>query len=801
MTSPSDYSDDPRLTAYVLGELDTAEAAELAREIETNPDMQAAVDELRELIGDVTTALETEATPQLAAEQRASLETASVALAGPDGSAPPRRQFAVIVSTAVSVAVVAGVAMLMSSSETHQADSDVKYREDSSAVSYSMTNRSSSDVSSQGGESRYGKIGVVEGSSSGLGGGGLGGGGIGAGGLGGGIGRDAQGLGDGGDPRAYKTQSERERIRRQLKNLGTLIHRQKTIRTTTESLPYSNSSPLGRDGRRRYDTPGVGKPGEGKPGEGRPGEGKPGQDQFESFFDSPLRRTPPARDSYPKGGSIVGLQNPGDFTPDPDVGFEMNFSRTGQESHQAIIENAFITPFAQPLSTFSIDVDTASYSNMRRFLTHGQLPPPNSVRIEELVNYFTYAYLDPAGSHPFSTVLEVGPCPWTPKHRLVRIGLKGREIDHDSRPPTSVVFLLDVSGSMRDANKLPLVKKAMQLLVGQMTEDDRIAIVTYAGNAGLVLDSTSGDRKGDILSAIHNLNASGSTNGEAGIQLAYTQAVKHFIEDGANRVILCTDGDFNVGNFENNELVTLITEKAKSDVFLSIYGFGMGNLKDDKLELLADKGNGQYAYIDNEREAKKVFVDELTGALYTIAKDVKIQVEFNPAHVGAYRLLGYENRILAAKDFNDDTKDAGEIGAGHTVTALYEIVPPEVWQKWEGVDKLKCQRQGKPRKKNGGKEMLTLKLRYKLPKADTSTKIEFPLLDNAKQRAAMPSRDFEWASSVVAFGMLLRNSQHKGQADFDLVRELAIGSKGDDQGGLREEFVKLIETAKSLSSK
>jgi Ca-activated chloride channel family protein len=503
----------------------------------------------------------------------------------------------------------------------------------------------------------------------------------------------------------------------------------------------------------------------------------------------------------PKKGSGPQVSDPKPVADDPRDFFDSDPSQTGQESYQSIIENPYITPFAQPLSTFSIDVDTASYSNMRRFLTHGQLPPPNSVRIEELVSYFTYAYPKAEGSHPFSTVLEVGPCPWTPKHRLVRIGLKGREIDHDRRPPTNEVFLLDVSGSMRDANKLPLVKKAMQLLVGQMTEDDRIAIVTYAGNAGLVLDSTSGDRQGDILTAIHNLNAAGSTNGEAGIHLAYTQAVKHFIEDGANRVILCTDGDFNVGDFENNELETLITEKAKSGVFLSIYGFGMGNLKDDQLETLADKGNGQYAYIDNEREAKKEFVDELTGALYTIAKDVKIKVEFNPTHVGAYRLLGYENRIMTAKDFNDDTKDTGEIGAGHTVTALYEIVPPEIWQKTEGVDKLKYQRKGKARKKDGGKELLTLKLRYKLPKADVGTKIEYPLLDNAKKPAAMPSPDFEWDSSVVAFGMLLRHSQHKGQADFDLVRQLAIGSKGDDKGGLREQFLKLVTTAKSLSSK
>ncbi|HLQ46539.1 MAG TPA: VWA domain-containing protein, partial [Planctomycetaceae bacterium] len=358
------------------------------------------------------------------------------------------------------------------------------------------------------------------------------------------------------------------------------------------------------------------------------------------------------------------------------------------EAYAAIHDNPFASPLQEPLSTFSIDVDTAAYSNMRRFLTQGSWPPPDAVRIEELVNYFTYDYTPPGAEisnlksqisnqdTPFAVHLEVAACPWNAEHRLVRVGLKGKEIALDKRPVSNIVFLIDVSGSMQDANKLPLVKAGLKRLVEQFTENDRVGIVVYAGASGVMLDSTNASHKDVILSSIESLQAGGSTNGGEGIQLAYAMARKHFIPKATNRVILCTDGDFNVGITNPDDLTRLIEEEAKSGVFLSVLGFGMGNLKDSTLEKLADKGNGNYAYIDSLREANKVFVEQMTGTLITIAKDVKIQIEFNPSQVGAYRLIGYENRLLAAQDFHDDTKDAGEIGAGHTVTALYEIIPP-----------------------------------------------------------------------------------------------------------------------------
>jgi len=471
----------------------------------------------------------------------------------------------------------------------------------------------------------------------------------------------------------------------------------------------------------------------------------------------------------------------------------------GNESYDTIVENEFLTPLANPLSTFSIDVDTASYSNVRRFISRGHLPPRDAVRIEELVNYFRYDYPQPKSSkEPFSVTLEAGLCPWNPKHRLVLVGLKGREIPHDERPASNLVFLIDVSGSMKSTRKLPLVKLALEMLVDQMRAKDRISIVTYSNTARVALEPTPGDEKNTILSAIHSLNAGGSTNGAAGIQLAYTQAHKAFRKQGANRVILCTDGDFNVGVSSDNELVKLIQTKAKSGVFLSIFGFGMGNLKDSKLEKLSNKGNGNYGYIDGYREAKKVFIEELSGTLYTIAKDVKIQVEFNPAQVASYRLIGYENRLMAAQDFNDDTKDAGEIGAGHTVTALYEIVPKADAKK-PAVDDLKYQKRvnvtpGDP----ASHELLTVKLRYKQPDADTSTKREFPLKDNTGNPQQTPSENFDFAAAVAMYGLLLRDSKYAGSANLDLVRELAVGAMGKDAEGHRSEFVQLVDKTRSL---
>lgn len=480
------------------------------------------------------------------------------------------------------------------------------------------------------------------------------------------------------------------------------------------------------------------------------------------------------------------------------------------EAYEAPPENAFLTPTQQPLSTFSIDVDSASYSNVRRFLTQGQRPPADAVRVEEMVNYFNYNYPQPKDGEPFSVTADAATCPWQPKNYIARIGLQARTIDKAKRPPTNLVFLLDVSGSMQAANKLPLVKQAMTMLCEELNERDRIAIVTYAGDAGVKLASTPGSDQVRIMQSIEALQAGGSTNGAAGINLAYEEALRHFNGEGENRVILCTDGDFNVGVSSDDALVELIQQQAKTKVFLSIFGFGMGNLKDAKLEKLADKGNGHYGYIDDLKEARRVFNEELVGTLYTVAKDVKIQVEFNPLTVGAYRLIGYENRALAAKDFNDDTKDAGEIGAGHTVTALYEIAPKGQWPVTQEVDPLKYGTNAKEAapvetapKKNlppeSADDLFTVKLRYKQPTADVSVKTIDYVVDDIAGKKIVPSPDLVWAASVASFGMQLRNSQFKGNWTLNDVYEAAQGVKGADANGRRREFLDLVQAAKRLS--
>ena len=472
------------------------------------------------------------------------------------------------------------------------------------------------------------------------------------------------------------------------------------------------------------------------------------------------------------------------------------------EQYDPIVENKFLSAADHPESTFSVDVDSASYANVRRFLDSGRLPPPNAVRIEELVNYFRYDYPQPDDEVPFSVNMETAQCPWETEHRLVRIGLKGREIDPEQRGPSNLVFLLDVSGSMRDENKLPLVQYAMGMLVDQLTEDDRVAIVTYAGNAGVALDSTSGEKRKKIRRAIDNLSAGGSTHGSAGIVMAYDQAMQHFVKGGTNRVILCTDGDLNVGLTTDDELVKLITQQAKSGVFLTVLGFGSGNLKDSKMEKLADKGNGIYAYVDGRREARRVLVEQMAGSLVTIAKDVKVQIEFNPAEVASYRLIGYENRIMAAKDFDNDKKDAGEIGAGHTVTALYEIVPGSADSGGNLGRELKYQRKtgSKLTKAAASGELFTLYLRYKEPEGEESTKLKFVQKDSDK-RFGQASADFRFASSVAAFGMLLRGSQYAGDLSWSAAEEFAAGSLGEDPGGYRNEFLELIHRAGELRSR
>ncbi len=469
---------------------------------------------------------------------------------------------------------------------------------------------------------------------------------------------------------------------------------------------------------------------------------------------------------------------------------------TGEE-YEKLVENWFQKVDRDAQSTFSIDVDTASYANIRRFLDQNQLPPPDAVRIEEMINYFPYADAPPGpGPDPFAVHVETTACPWNPRHRMARIGIAARPIDQNRRPPSNLVFLVDVSGSMQEPNKLPLVQWSLSRLVEQLGENDRVALVVYAGASGLVLPPTSCMHKARILSAIHELESGGSTNGGAGLQLAYDVAAQNFLKNGTNRVILATDGDFNVGISDQDQLVRLIEAKAKSGVFLSVLGYGMGNIKDATLEKLADKGNGHYAYIDSPREAYKVLVEEMGSTLITVAKDVKIQMTFNPAMVQAFRLIGYENRLLAHRDFNDDTKDAGEIGAGAHVTALYEIVPSR-----RSSDALAGGDRSIKRVESAGAEAdppsFTIKLRYKPPKEDVSKLIERTVTDGG-EGFATASDDMRLATAVAAFGMLLRHSPYHGDLTLSHVSALARPTLSNDPGGYRAEFFGLVNKAERL---
>jgi Ca-activated chloride channel family protein len=473
----------------------------------------------------------------------------------------------------------------------------------------------------------------------------------------------------------------------------------------------------------------------------------------------------------------------------------------GTESYARVAENAFVRVTQQPLATFSIDVDTASYSNVRRFLNQGQRPPADAVRIEELINYFSYNYARPSGGHPLGATMQVTEAPWNPAHRLERIGVKARSIDR--RPASNLVFLIDVSGSMNTPQKLPLLKSGLKMLVDQLTENDTVSIVVYASASGVALPPTSGNRKDVLARAIDDLQAGGSTNGGAGIQLAYNQATANFIRGGVNRVILMTDGDFNVGITNQGDLTRLIEERARSGVFLSVLGFGMGNLKDSTMERLADMGNGHYAYIDTLNEARKVLVEEMGSTLVTVAKDVKIQVDFNPGKVEAYRLIGYENRALRPEDFNNDLKDAGDMGAGHAVTALFEIVPRGGRVPGPSIDPSVFQPAPRdtaaPASGNDSNDMLVLRVRYKLPDASESTRMDIPLADRGGRFAAADA-DFRFAASVAAFGMILRGSAYQGNATLGWVLDTATGSQGSDRTGYRDEFASLVQKAIALDN-
>ncbi len=485
----------------------------------------------------------------------------------------------------------------------------------------------------------------------------------------------------------------------------------------------------------------------------------------------------------------------GRVAPEPQIG-----SRFNTENYNRIEDNPFHRVSNDPLSTFSIDVDTASYSNVRRFITQGELPPKDAVRIEELINYFTYNYPQPKGNRPFSVTTEVAAAPWNPQHKLVQVGLQGKRLESETLPPSNLVFLIDVSGSMDDPNKLPLVQQSLKLLVNKLRPEDRVSLVVYAGNAGLVLPATPGNQKSTILAAIDRLEAGGSTAGGQGIELAYKIAKQSFLKSGNNRVILATDGDFNVGVSSDGDLTRLIEQKRDQGIFLTVLGFGTGNYKDGKMEQLADKGNGNYAYIDTLLEAKKVLVNDLRGTLFTIAKDVKIQVEFNPAKVQAYRLIGYENRLLQNQDFNDDKKDAGDIGAGHSVTALYEIILTGTKSdvKLPEIDPLRYQRSGETVSDAAGNELMQVKLRYKLPQDSTSQLITQTIQDDDLRTDQIPSTNLRFAAAVATFGMLLRDSEYKGDASYDLVMKLASQGKGEDQEGYRGEFIRLVEQSRGL---
>lgn len=479
--------------------------------------------------------------------------------------------------------------------------------------------------------------------------------------------------------------------------------------------------------------------------------------------------------------------------PAPVMHYRMPDQATTEE-YDGIEENVFHGALKKPMSTFSIDVDAASYSNLRRFINNGQKPPKDAVRIEEMINYFDYDYQPPSGDEPFSVYTEISQAPWNEEHLLAHIGLQGKIIPTENLPPSNLVFLIDVSGSMDQPNKLPLVKKSFKLLVDQLRAQDHVAIVVYAGAAGTVLEPTTGDNKKKILSAIDKLHAGGSTAGGSGLHLAYDLAREHFKESGNNRVILATDGDFNVGASSNDAMEDLIEARRKEGVFLTVLGYGMGNLKDSKMELLADKGNGNYAYIDNLTEARKVLVSEFGGTLFTIAKDVKLQVEFNPARVQAYRLIGYENRKLNDEDFNNDRKDAGDLGSGHTVTALYEIIPVGVKSDFYSVDRLKYQPGiDQSTVSENSDEWLTIKLRYKKPDQIKSHLLVHTL--SGKPVALNKSgSDFRWSASVAAFGMVLTGSQYAGNWTCDDAIALAERARGEDRQGYRIEFINMMKT-------
>ena len=851
MTNPVFNPDDPRLTAFVLGELDGTDRTEIETLIADSPEAAAVVRELVETVGILSGELAAEPAPKLTATQRAAILDQGSSGQGAAGSAPVaetesdrtspdhtvsdgdlrssrpagnpestttgrRFPWAVTGSLVASAAVLLAVASQVPTPGPDNRVAATGMQTESAASSDSDSNLPGDGIFAQadGAQANGTQVNRGHGFTEGKGKNQL---------------QEEQALAiiqESSLMKPEKTRDSRSLRERYdgasqdqaMASLPTPVR----ARKATESQNAPRSSALSGAGAARRNSGGPVKENPEPAATGETASDKAAPAPANAGGGSLGGAVPEASKRIASIGgaqtptslpSLSRTPQPGGFNNTEETASPVFQKSPGQETYAPITENNFVEPRTtdQRLSTFSVDVDTASYTNVRRFLNDGHLPPADAVRIEELINYFDYDYSGPEGNQPFSIDVELNRCPWAVSHRLARIGIKARTIDKTKRPPTSLVFMIDVSGSMRSPRKLPLVKQSIQMLVSELTEDDQVSIVAYASDAGLRLDATSGSQRDDIMQVVNGLTARGSTNGEGGIRTAYDTAIRHFIQGGSNRVIMCTDGDFNVGVNNDSELVALIEEKAASGVFLSIFGFGMGNLKDSKLEKLADRGNGQYGYIDNLRESRKVFSDGLMGTLYTVAKDVKVQVEFNPETVGAYRLIGYENRKLAARDFHDDSKDAGEIGAGHVVTALYEIVPTEAWDKRQTSSSAtlrygKGADNGKTADSKSGKtlpfadELFFINMNYKHPDQETST--TSPGLHIAVKdipitgRVQAPSQDFMWAASVASFGMQLRRSRYSGTWTLADVLETVEGTQTDDE--LRLEFVKLVKQARSL---
>ena len=753
---------DPRLTAYALGELeDEQERIEIERALEHSEALRREVEEIQKTAALVARELEREPAMGLSPEHQERIE-AELPASGSASTFPVRAKWGMAGGLAAAACVI--FAIVISSPELYQTEADPQILAELPAPSADAPASEVSAVQRQLGDERAIQAEEAKKESS-----------------------PAENSRQAAAQTGMDNESFRDREGEEVDGLANQfakLDESEAQQPKTASVERDNAMVGGSLGKARQVTRGAGEPVDPR--------AQDDKDQPTAPAETLALSAPgPAPGSRSEGNYANYTALP-DSRPADIAGPEFN-----REGYDRITDNPFLSVTENPLSTFSVDVDTASYSNLRRFLNAGTLPPPDAVRIEEMINYFSYDYPDPEGEQPFSFHAEVAQAPWAPQHRLLKVGLKGREMAWEQRPSSNLVFLLDVSGSMQPDNKLPLLKGALRLLIERLGENDRVAIVVYAGASGLVLPSTSGDQQRPILAALDRLEAGGSTHGSSGIQLAYDTAMAQFIPGGINRVILATDGDFNVGVTDQGSLTRLIQEKAQSGVFLTVLGFGMGNYQDSTLEKLADQGNGNYAYIDTLGEARKVLVEEIHSTLVTIAQDVKIQIEFNPLEVEAYRLVGYENRLLAAEDFNDDTKDAGEIGAGHTVTALYEIVPAGQEAPVGSVDALRYQQQTETTEQARTGEMLTLKLRYQEPQGSPSRLLETVVRDSGREYARA-SEDFKFAAAVAAFGMLLRESPHQGNNTLEAILELAEEGRGTDAHGYRSEFLELVRKARGL---